>query len=95
LGWVDPGSGWHGGWFGHFADEAFRVGLVGAGEDLLSRGVDSVCLSVMDLIGGHQADAGMVVVLVVPFEEASTECLGVLDAAEALRERNCSPGLTR
>jgi len=64
LGWVDPGSGWHGGWFGHFADEAFRVCVIGAGEDLLSRGVDGVCLAVMDLIAGHQADAGMVVVLV-------------------------------
>lgn len=84
LGWVDPGSGWHGGWFGHFADEAFRVCLVGAGEDLLSGGVDGVCLAVMDLIGCHQANAGMMVVLIVPGEEVAAEGFGVLDTAEAL-----------
>jgi hypothetical protein len=37
----------------------------------------------MDLIGRHQAKIGMVVVLVVPGEEAAAKVLGVLDAAEA------------
>ena len=89
--WVDPGSGWHGGWLGHFADEAFWVGLVGAGEDLLSRGVDGVCLSVMELIGCHQADAGVVVVLIVSGEEVAAEGFGVFDAAEALGELRLIP----
>src|SRR6516225_5894886 len=35
------------------------------------------------LIGRHQADAGMVMLLIVPIEEAAAERLGVLDAAEA------------
>src|SRR4051812_1234843 len=45
--------------------------------------MDVVSLAVMDLIGRHQAETGMMVVLIVPGEEAATEVLGVLDAAEA------------
>ena len=37
----------------------------------------------MDLIGCHQAETGMVVVLVVPSEEAAAEVPGILGAAEA------------
>ena len=45
--------------------------------------MDGFGLSVMDLIGRHQAETGMVMVLIVPGEEATAEVLGVLDAAEA------------
>ena len=45
--------------------------------------MDCVGLTVMHLIGRHQADAGMVMLLIVPIEEAAAECLGILDAAEA------------
>jgi len=86
LGWVDPGRGWHCRWFGQFVDEAFWVCVIGAGKGLLAGGVDGVYLSVMDLIGCHQADAGGVVGLVVPGEERPAEGSGILDAAEAARE---------
>ena len=48
--------------------------------------MDVVSLAVVDLVRGHQAEAGMMVVLVVPSEEVTAEVLGVLDAAEALGE---------
>jgi hypothetical protein len=37
----------------------------------------------MHLVRGHQADPGVVVVLVVPIEEFPAKASGVLDAAEA------------
>ena len=40
----------------------------------------------MDLVRRHQGDAGMMMLLIVPIEEAAAERLGVLDAAEALGE---------
>jgi hypothetical protein len=43
----------------------------------LTGGVDGFGLAVMDLIGRHQAETGMMVVLIVPGEEAATEVLGV------------------
>ena len=48
--------------------------------------MDGIDLAVVHLVGRHQADAGMVVLLVVPIEEAAAEASGVLDAAEALGE---------
>ncbi len=40
----------------------------------------------MHLVRRHEADAGVMLVLVVPVEERTTEAPGVLDAAEALRK---------
>ena len=48
--------------------------------------MDVVGLAVVDLVRGHQTNADVVVLLVVPVEEPAAECLGVLDAAEALGE---------
>ncbi len=48
-------------------------------EVFLASGVDVVRLPEVDLIGGHKADAGVVVVLVVPGEEPSAERTGVID----------------
>ena len=48
--------------------------------------MDGVGLTVMHLIGRHQTDAGMVMLLIVPIEEAAAERFGILDAAEALWE---------
>jgi hypothetical protein len=66
------------------SDEAFRVSNEGVIESVLARGVDFVGLTVMDLIGCHQADACMVMLLIVPIEETAAERFGILDAAEAL-----------
>jgi hypothetical protein len=60
--------------------------MEGAVEGLLASGMDGVGVAVMDLIGGHQADPGMVMILIVPSEEAAAEVLGILDAAEAFWE---------
>ena len=49
-------------------------------------GVNGVDLAVMHLVRGHQADARMMMILVVPVEEGTAEASGVLDAAEAFRE---------
>ena len=43
-------------------------------------------LAVMHLIRGHEADPGVVMVLVVPLEERAAETSGILDAAEAFGE---------
>ena len=86
VGRIDPYGGWFCGRHGRFVDEAVGVGLEGLVEGFLSGGVDRIGLSVVDLIGGHQADADMVVILVVLVEEGAAEDLGVLDAAEPLWE---------
>jgi hypothetical protein len=41
----------------------------------------------MHLVWRHEADTGVVMVLVVRIEEAAAEASGVLDAAEALGNR--------
>ena len=74
------------GGFWRLVDEAVWVGAEGLSEDFLAGGVEFVGLTVVELVGRHQADAHMVVVLIVPVEESSAEGLGVLDAAEPLGE---------
>ena len=69
--------------YGGFAHEAFRVGLVCLRQDILTGGLDGVGLAVMHLVRGHQADADVMVILVVPGEEAAAEGPGILDTAEA------------
>jgi hypothetical protein len=48
--------------------------------------MDDAGLAEMHLVGRHQSDADVMVILVVPSEEAAAEGLGILDAAEALGE---------
>ncbi len=52
--------------------------------------MNGIGLAVMHLVRGHEADPGLVVVLVIPIEEPAAEALGVLDAAETLGEGSCS-----
>ena len=80
---IDPDGDWLFGWLGWFTDEALRGCAEGAIEGFLAGGVDRIGLAVMDLIGRHEAEAGMMVILVVPVEEAPAESLCILDAAEA------------
>ena len=47
----------------------------------LPRGVDGVNLAVVHLVRSHEANPGMVVVLIVPVEELTAEASGILDAA--------------
>ena len=46
--------------------------------------MDRPGLAVMHLVRGHQADADVMVLLVIPGEEAAAEGPGILDATEAL-----------
>ena len=85
-GWVDPGLGRHRRRHGGFAYEAFRVGLVCLRQDVLTGGMDGVGLAVMHLVRGHQADTDVMVILVVPGEEAAAEGPGILDTAETSGE---------
>ena len=64
-------------------DEAFGVGAEGGGQGGLAGGVDLAGFSEMDLVGRHQAEAGMVMVLVVPAKEGAKKGDGVFDATEA------------
>ena len=66
-----------------FVDEAFGVGEVGRVQDGLPLGQDCRGLAVMQCRGRQEADAGVVVSLVVPVEEVYGEGPGVLDGAEA------------
>ena len=77
---VDPDRGGLLGWLGGLVDEAVGVGAERVVEGFLAGGVDLGGLTVVDLVGCHQADAEMAVVLVVPVEEGAAEGLGVLDA---------------
>ena len=45
--------------------------------------MDGIGLAVMHLVRGHQADAAVMVILVVPGEEAAAEGPDILDTAEA------------
>ena len=55
---------------------------VGGGEDASAVGVDLLGVAVVDGRGGHQADAGVAVIVVVPVEELAAERSGVLDRVE-------------
>jgi hypothetical protein len=48
--------------------------------------MNGIGLAVVHLIRGHQTDPDVVMVLIVPVEEAAAEAFGILDAAKALRE---------
>ena len=71
---------------GRLLDEALGMFGERAVEGGLSGGMDGVGLSVVDLVWGHQAEAGVVMGLVIPGEERPAERLGVLDASEAAGE---------
>ena len=80
---VDPGGYWFGGRHWRFFDEASRILPEGLVKGELAGGVNGVDLTVMNLVRGHEADPGMVMVLVVPVEEFPAEASGILNAAEA------------
>jgi hypothetical protein len=81
--WIDPSGGWLGRWFWWLVDEALWVVVAGAIEGLLARGVDGLDLAVMHLVRGHEADPGVMMILVVPVEELAAEGPGIGDAAKA------------
>ena len=91
-GWIDPCGGWLGGRLWWLVDETLWGIAACLIEGLLACGVDGIYLAIVDLVWGHEADAGVVVVLVIPGEELAAEGLGILDATEPLRKSKCSRG---
>ena len=83
---IDPSCGWFCRWCWWPVDESRGVFVERTIECELTGGIDGVGLAIMHLIWGHQADPDVMMILVVPVEEASAEASGVLDAAEALGE---------
>ena len=84
--WIDPHGGGFSRWLGRLLDEAFGIDAESVIKGPLSGGMDVVGLAVVDLVGRHETDPSMVVVLIVPGEEATAELFGILDAAEAAGE---------
>jgi hypothetical protein len=70
---IDPHGRGLDGWLGRLFDEALGIGVEGVIEGPLSGGLEVVGLAVVDLVRGHEADPGMVVVLVVPSDDAAAD----------------------
>ena len=69
-------------WLRRFADEAFGRAQERGVEGRLAGCLDCFGLSEVDLVGGHQPDPGVMVVLIVPCEETAAEGAGLLDGFE-------------
>lgn len=66
--------------------EAFGRGEECRVESCLSRGVDFLGLPKMDLVGRHQTNPGVMMVLVIPCEEPAAECTSLFDGFKVLGE---------
>ena len=86
---VDPGCGGFGWRVWRFIYEAVAVLRERTVERVLAGRMDGISLTEVHLVGCHQPDAAVVVILVVPIEESAAEGSGVFDATEGLWE----PGL--
>jgi hypothetical protein len=79
---IDPDFGWFEWRVWWFFDEAFGIRSIGKIEDFLSGDVDFISLSIVDLVGRHQSDSGMMMITIIPVEKIAAEYLRVFDAAE-------------
>ena len=68
------------------ADEPFRVSLKSGIQDGLAMEQQIGGLAQVNHGGGHQAQAGVMVFVVVPAEEGLVKSAGVFDGTEAVRE---------
>jgi len=71
---------------GWLADEALGRADERGIEGFLACGIDSLGLSEVDLIGCHQPDACVMLVFIIPGEEAAAEVAGLLDGFKFLGE---------
>ena len=85
LWWIDPDGGGFSGWCGLFPDEAFRILCERTIECDLPGGIDLVRLPIVNLIGRHQPQSGVMMGVIVPSEKGAAKLFGILDAAEAPR----------
>ena len=86
LWWVDPDGGRDLRRFWWFVYEAFGRGEECRVECCLSRGVDFFGLPKMDLVGRHQANPGVMMVLIIPCEEPAAECANLFDGFKVFGE---------
>jgi hypothetical protein len=84
---VDPGGGRQLGRDGRSTDEPFGVLGVGGVEHDGPGGMQVLGVAVVDGGGGHQADPGVAVGVVVPVHERAAVLAGVLDRVKPGRER--------
>jgi len=66
------------------SDEAFGIPLESLTENNLALGDDFIGAAIMEHFGCEQADAGVMVLDVVPGEEDLAEGAGVLDGSETI-----------
>ena len=83
---IDPDSGRDLRGFGALADEPLRRAAERGVKRGLSGGIDCVGLPEVDLIGRHQADACVVMVLVIPGCEPAAKGAGLVDGLEPFGE---------
>jgi len=76
--WVDPDCSWLERRFWRLIDEALGVLLEGLVEGCLTGSVYLISLAVVSPVRRHQADAEVMMVIVVPVEEVPAEGLGAL-----------------
>jgi hypothetical protein len=81
---VDPCGGRQRWWLRRLANEPLRGARVGGIKDALALGVERLRLAVVDDGGGHEADPGVAVGVVVPVEELPAERPGLVDVLEAV-----------
>jgi hypothetical protein len=74
------------GWFGTLADESLGGAEKRGVERCLAGGVDCVGLPEVDLVGRHQADACVMMVLVIPSKKTAAERAGLVDSLESFGE---------
>ena len=86
LGRVDPDGSRDLGWFGALADEPLRGVEKRSVERGLAGGMDCVGLPEVELVGRHQADACVMMVFIIPGEEATAEGAGLNDGLEPFGE---------
>ena len=86
FGWIDPGGIGQLGWLGRDTLEAVRMGDErGVERDGAASG-ERAGATVMNNIGRHQADAGVMMFSVVPGEEGLAVSASIFNRAEALGE---------
>src|SRR5690606_26028155 len=83
---VDPHGRRKGRCLWPLANEALRVPAVDPVEYGVACVTDRFCLAVVDGRGGHESDAAVTVIVVVPVEERSRERAAVFERAEAIGE---------
>ena len=73
-------------WCWHFFHEPFGMSRIGCAQHLLSLFDYCFCFAIMESLWRQQADAGMMMFLVVPGKERLTKLSGILNAAKPIWE---------